>query len=230
MTEQPPQQPKPANRNGAVVGLAALALLALVAVFGSIGTKHDDTPALAVDTSAATPETSPLAEPTPEDTPPTFTAAELDYLADIHKAGEDEDEYVTDAWLVSQGHELCGQAEDEDGDAYPPDVDAILENSGDNYKAAIKHLCPEYLPVWKQAEGGFSEGTYTVGKDIKPGTYRTYTAPGGRVTDCYWERSTGGGQTIANDFVKNAPKGVTVTLRRGEGFTSEGCGNWIPVR
>lgn len=139
-----------------------------------------------------------------------------------------------DPSLLQEGRAACGQDDESEGDysssydsSGPPTLDGIIEGDLDddeNYRAAIKYLCPKYLPVLQKAKGGFADGTYEVGKDIKSGTYRTTP---GRVTDCYWERSTGGGTTIANDFVKNAPRGVTVTLRRGEGFTSEGCGNWM---
>lgn len=70
-----------------------------------------------------------------------------------------------------------------------------------------------------------SEGTYTVGKDIEPGTYRT--RPG--VKDCYWSRTNGGGGIIANDMVGFAPDGVTVTVYPGEGFESQRCGTWTKV-
>ncbi|WP_344918221.1 hypothetical protein [Streptosporangium oxazolinicum] len=138
-----------------------------------------------------------------------------------------------DSSVIEEGRDICGQTEgDAEGDwseggfSGPPTLDAIIENEWDDadYRAAIKHLCPKYLPVLRRAQGGFPDGVYEVGKEIKAGTYRTTP---GRVTDCYWERSTGAGDTIANDFVSNAPRGITVTLRRGEGFKSEGCGNWM---
>lgn len=73
----------------------------------------------------------------------------------------------------------------------------------------------------------FLDGSNSVGSDIKAGTYRT--EPG--VHDCYWERTTDGGGTIANDFVTFAPKGVTVTIRKSDGgFTSTDCGVWKRVR
>ena len=37
----------------------------------------------------------------------------------------------------------------------------------------VEHLCPKYLPVLKHAKGGFAEGPHDVGKDVKPGAYRT---------------------------------------------------------
>ena len=51
----------------------------------------------------------------------------------------------------------------------------------------------------------------------------------GAVSDCYWERNDGTGDILDNNFVTSAHKGVTVTLNAGEGFTSNGCGLWVPV-
>jgi hypothetical protein len=68
-------------------------------------------------------------------------------------------------------------------------------------------------------------GSFVVGVDYLQGTYRT--APG--VQNCYWERVTANGTIIANGFVTFAPNGVTVTIRDGEGFTSDNCGMWTLV-
>jgi hypothetical protein len=69
----------------------------------------------------------------------------------------------------------------------------------------------------------FSDGTYRVGKDIKPGTYRT-----GSHSTCYWARLrsfTGSlSSIIANDNA-SWPSVVTI-LRTDKGFETRGCGNW----
>ncbi|WP_449061496.1 DUF732 domain-containing protein [Planomonospora algeriensis] len=164
----------------------------------------------------------------------TLTEQEIAYLKERGNEPDASGTITFDPDLLTEGHQICGRESGEDdyvGDFIgPPTVQALIEEttSGagdpDAFKAAITHLCPKYLPVWRKAQGGFTDGTYEVGKDIKAGTYRTTP---GSVTDCYWERSTGGGSTIANDFVRNAPRGVRVTVQRGEGFTSEGCGIWM---
>jgi hypothetical protein len=114
------------------------------------------------------------------------------------------------------------------GQGEPPTLESLIEDPPSRFgKLATKMLCPKYLPMLRKAEGGFGEGDMTVGKDVKPGTYRTTDS----AHDCYWERSTGGGRTIANDFVTNAPKGVTVTIYGSDGgFKSDNCGDWIRVR
>jgi len=70
----------------------------------------------------------------------------------------------------------------------------------------------------------FSDGTYEVGKEIQPGTYRTRKASSG----CYYARLSGFGNAIG-DIVTNentdAPTIVTVEAT-DKGFTSKRCGVW----
>jgi hypothetical protein len=111
--------------------------------------------------------------------------------------------------------------------------DTIIGPSGAAMKQRIQGalaLCPDapHAALLQQAltvvkyDSGRS---YTVGKDMEPGTYGT--RPG--VKDCYWSRTTGGGDIIANDFIEYAPNGVTVTVYAGEGFTANDCGVWTKV-
>jgi len=90
-------------------------------------------------------------------------------------------------------------------------------------------LCPDapHAAVLQEVVNSIKvgEGTYTVGKEMDPGTYQT--RPG--VKDCYWSRTNGGGGIIANDMVGFAPNGVTVTVYPGEGFESERCGTWTKI-
>jgi hypothetical protein len=70
----------------------------------------------------------------------------------------------------------------------------------------------------------FGDGTYQVGKDIQPGTYRTRT----RSTNCYYARLRGfSGSTddiIANNDT-DAPAVVTIKPT-DKGFSSQNCGTW----
>jgi hypothetical protein len=70
------------------------------------------------------------------------------------------------------------------------------------------------------------DGTWIVGKQIKPGTYRTTDA-----ADCYWERTSGfSGEfddLIANDNVNGQ---AVVEIKKGDvGFTTNRCGAWKKV-
>jgi hypothetical protein len=88
----------------------------------------------------------------------------------------------------------------------------------------VKYLCPKYQRYVDEAKYAFEDGSYAVPKDVRPGTYHTF----GPTSDCYWERSTDNGKTIANDFISNAQKGVRVTIFASDGgFKSEGCDLWV---
>ena len=97
------------------------------------------------------------------------------------------------------------------------DVQGALSICPDAPHAAVLHEVLTSVKV-----GG---GTKVVGESMEPGTYRT--KPG--IQDCYWSRTTGGGDIIANDFVGFAPDGVTVTVFQREGFQSERCGIWTKI-
>jgi hypothetical protein len=70
----------------------------------------------------------------------------------------------------------------------------------------------------------FGDGTFVVGKDIQPGTYRTREASPG----CYYARLKGFGGTV-DDIIANDntdyPAIVTIS-RTDKGFESENCGTW----
>lgn len=67
-----------------------------------------------------------------------------------------------------------------------------------------------------------SEGTWTVGSDVQPGTYRTRAAVGGT---CYWEVDNASGGIVKNDIVTGGFP--TVTLSAGQTFVTERCGDWL---
>ncbi|WP_208748645.1 hypothetical protein [Arthrobacter sp. PM3] len=95
-------------------------------------------------------------------------------------------------------------------------------------KAALA-MCPDapHAAVLRDVQALITvgPGAYDVGKFMEPGTYRT--KPGAK--DCYWARTTGGGDIIANNFIGYAPDGVTVTVYAGEGFESQRCGYWTKI-
>src|SRR5215204_2392201 len=76
----------------------------------------------------------------------------------------------------------------------------------------------------EQQDATFSDGTYQVGTDVQPGTYRTREGS----TGCYFERLSGFSGEM-NDIVANnntdAP--VVVTIEPTDaGFTSSSCDTW----
>lgn len=75
------------------------------------------------------------------------------------------------------------------------------------------------------AETTITEGTWTVGRDIEPGTYSTASAvTSGR---CYWAiytSGTNGSDIVENDIVTGGMP--TVTLSEGQDFNTSRCGEW----
>jgi hypothetical protein len=80
--------------------------------------------------------------------------------------------------------------------------------------------------IEKQVEANsIGEGTWTVGTDVKAGTYRTSAAISG---DSYWSITKSG--TNGSDIIENdIPTGgfPTVVLRPGQDFTNHGCGTFV---
>ena len=70
----------------------------------------------------------------------------------------------------------------------------------------------------------FGNGTWIVGEDIEPGTYRTAGRDG-----CYWERLSGfsgeSSDRITNGFPDADPAIVTIAVSDA-GFLSEDCARW----
>jgi hypothetical protein len=77
----------------------------------------------------------------------------------------------------------------------------------------------------RPAIGG--DGSYLVGGDIRPGTYRTTGNTDGR---CHWKR-TGDASGRAGSLLAHATVTGTgyVTVNATEMFTSSGCGDWEAV-
>ena len=71
----------------------------------------------------------------------------------------------------------------------------------------------------------FGEGDMLVGEDIKPGKYKT-AEPVGEM--CYWGIYRGGSNhedIIQNNVVTGGTP--RVTLKAGQEFSSNGCGDWV---
>lgn len=70
----------------------------------------------------------------------------------------------------------------------------------------------------------FGDGTFQVGKEIQPGTYRTRTGSSG----CYYARLKGFGGSVDDIIANNntdAPAVVTIAAS-DKGFQSQDCGTW----
>ncbi len=71
------------------------------------------------------------------------------------------------------------------------------------------------------------DGTYLVGSDVQPGTYKS---PGGDGRPCYWARlkDASGNAIIANNFA-DGPSVVTIA-KTDAAFETSGCQTWTKVK
>lgn len=76
---------------------------------------------------------------------------------------------------------------------------------------------------------GLAAGTYVVGSDIAPGTYKTEGPDGSNLVGCYWARLSAltGDAIIANNISKGAD--VVQILPGDKGFETSGCKPWSKV-
>lgn len=95
--------------------------------------------------------------------------------------------------------------------------------------ACLKELGEAPEKAAKPQGDTFSDGTWRVGSEVKPGTYRVAAKTG-----CYWERMRGFGGDLLKDIISNGVSGsdgpVTVTIKpTDKGFKSQLCGTWKKV-
>ncbi|MFI6282066.1 hypothetical protein [Streptomyces sp. NPDC050988] len=86
--------------------------------------------------------------------------------------------------------------------------------------------------VGKVSSGGFpGDGTYVVGNDIKPGTYRSAGPQGGLITSCYWARLSSTSGEVKDIIANGATSGpTTVTIAATDkAFNTTGCKAWRKI-
>lgn len=91
---------------------------------------------------------------------------------------------------------------------------------------------PKPEPVVPSIDG---TGTFLVGSDVKPGTYRSAGPDADRRSlglPCYWSRTRGTTGDLGDIIANGLPAGpAVVTIRKSDGaFTSDGCQKWVLVR
>ncbi|MEV7605126.1 hypothetical protein AB0N65_06775 [Paenarthrobacter sp. NPDC089322] len=99
------------------------------------------------------------------------------------------------------------------------------EDAVKSAEAAVKKREDAVTVTEKQkAANTVREGTWTVGVDIEPGTYRADAEVSSR---CYWgiyRSGSNGSDIIDNDIVSGGRP--SVTLSAGQDFTTTRCGTW----
>ncbi len=81
------------------------------------------------------------------------------------------------------------------------------------------------------ADGIPGDGTYDVGSDIKPGTYRSQGPQGGLITSCYWARLSNTSGEVKDIIANDSTSGqTTVTIApTDKAFTTTGCKPWKKI-
>lgn len=223
------------------VGAVAVAAVAVVTGCGGgngegeAGAKASSSP-----TVSAVPEPVPTVE---ESVYPVGPEGDIDQLAD-------ERGWVVDGLYDSASafvQDICVSlpVSAVDGSSRPQWLAESGNFDGDGaevLKVGIPKLCPKWSKTLREAVSGdydrwFGDGTYVVSskppsaeeadvETMPPGTYRAK----GRMVDCYWERTSKGGEIIDNRMATSAQE-ITVTVRPSDGqFTAERCAVWKPVK
>ncbi|WP_127572501.1 hypothetical protein [Georgenia faecalis] len=191
---------------------------------------------VSVDRAAPIPPASPADAPSLTDQEQAFV--------DNHR-----DEFTfsppkSDGELIAWAKERCTEMTEEHAEDRVEFIGSRWSGGSDgaqNMRVVAGTFCPSLLPDMNLADRAFGPGNYVAVAEqsdrptrassatpgqVAPGTYGTLRAG---VEDCYWERTSASGSTIANDFLSFVPGSVTVTINAGEGFTSTGCGIWVPA-
>jgi hypothetical protein len=212
----------PRRRDGLYAGIAIGAVLLAAAAIGithAITTSPSPAPTAVqqAQVPATTAAKTAAARPTP-----TYCASGR--LASGYCAGDE-----TVASPESTVGETCADSAAWEQQGGTELIDAYINNQdGGNVNVEdIKAGCPQYLPVWKRAQGGIPNGSsFAVPAEVKPGTYETTSSD---LEDCYWERSRGG-NIVDNRFITASKVKQRVTIRSTDDtFVTRECGNWVKV-
>lgn len=226
-------------------GVGCTAALVVVMVLASgCGTEDDPDGAAESSTSASAVE-SVEAEVVPSETVPEYPpgpAGDIDRRADEQGWVVDElyataSEFVDDI-CVSLPDEGAGASRAQwlsEGGYLDGDGQAVLS-------FGVPRMCAKWAATVRAAVSGDYERWISLGdfevvanpapydpeaesdvQEIAPGVYEAR----GEFSDCYWERTSQGGDIIDNQFVTQG-RVLTVTLRAGELFKND-CGPFKPV-
>ncbi|GAA1859117.1 hypothetical protein GCM10009715_03320 [Paeniglutamicibacter psychrophenolicus] len=142
-------------------------------------------------------------------------------------AGADRDKYRGElAELTTKHDTLASELADRES-ALEERESAVGEKETEVSEAEAAVKTREKAVGTAEAEAAantVSDGMWTVGEDIKPGTYRTTGSVGSR---CYWGiyRSGSNGDDIIDNDIPGGGK-PTVRLSKGQDFKSSNCGDW----
>lgn len=72
----------------------------------------------------------------------------------------------------------------------------------------------------------FTDGAYEVGRELKPGTYRTEGTATPLIPSCNWKRFRVGGQGLVASGSSTGPTTISIDPTDGA-FESRGCQPWV---
>ncbi|WP_432124047.1 hypothetical protein [Streptomyces sp. C10-9-1] len=106
------------------------------------------------------------------------------------------------------------------------EADQLLDDIDATDSPADEPTDPDPTPTGPLT--AFTYGTYLVGEDIAPGTYKTAGDTDGL---CYWARSRDDSGEL-NSIIANhaAPGPARVTVHTGETFETTGCLEWTKTK
>ncbi|HET7415313.1 MAG TPA: hypothetical protein VFI97_06410 [Arthrobacter sp.] len=165
---------------------------------------------------------------------PTSSEAYVDLTDTLAAVEKERDQALSDLEVLQEEYDtLASSIGEREADVAQREVD-LAKAQGDLEEAQAKlEEAQAKLKEREKAVAGaeaekakniISEGTWTVGVDIEPGTYRTTDNVR---SSCYWAilvSGTNGDDIITNDI----PGGgrPTVNLSEGQDFTTNRCGTW----
>lgn len=119
--------------------------------------------------------------------------------------------------------------------AAAPASAGIADNPGlgqadPSYAVYPPTLVPHVEPT-TPADGIPGTGTFIVGTDVEPGTYRSSPAPGRALDWCYWSRLSGLDGTVDSIIANDGGDGPKVVeIAAGDvAFETSGCATWERV-
>ena len=214
MTNQPPQGPPPSVKKKSPWWKARWVPLVGIGVLGLI-----------IGNATGGGEAPPV-PPAPAAKTVTITAPVLPAVTSVKPASAEEQAAI----------DAKNQAADEKSAAAQPAIDA--KNQQADARTAALDKREAAVAAREKTVGGAEatarsntipgDGSFLVGKDIKPGTYRTTGPKSG--DSCYWQRSgdPSGQNIIANDNISGPS---VVDIRSSDvAFKSSRCANWTLVQ
>lgn len=147
------------------------------------------------------------------------TPEERAYIDEVGQEG------VFEGAVLEAGQEACDKLKYlenvESGDI----VGAIASDEVANATFAVEHLCPEFDDAKEEAEGGFGDGTYTVGTaddasslEVEAGEYVSV----GATEECKWTV-----QDATASIINEGGAGAMIIDGAAATIVSSGCYAWV---